>query len=70
MALLGCSVRNDYDDRVYRVASVGQDDRYAGGSFAQLVSLDERQDFLEVDVVSLLRDFAVIPWTADDLISG
>lgn len=61
MALLGCTVRSDYDDRLYRVASVGQDASYAGGSFAQLVSLDERTDFQEVDVVALLRDYAVVP---------
>jgi hypothetical protein len=61
VAFLGCTLRQDYSDRTFQVVSVGEGDQWAGGGHAQLVSLDEAREFLEVDVVTLMRDFAIDP---------
>jgi len=60
MAFLGCVLRQDYSNRLFQVTSVGEDDTQAGGGFAQLVSLDEAQEFVEADTRTLLRDYAVV----------
>jgi hypothetical protein len=60
MAFLNCTLKQDYSDRLFRVTSVGESNTHAGGGFAQLISLDVVQEFLEVDTVALLRDYAVV----------
>jgi hypothetical protein len=61
VAFLGCTLRQDYSNLSFQVVSVGEGDEWAGGGHAQLVSLDEAREFLEVDVVTLMRDFAIDP---------
>lgn len=60
MSFLGCTLRQDYSNRLFQVTSVGESDMHAGGGFAQLVSLDDAQEFVDADTRCLLRDYAVV----------
>ena len=59
MSFLGCTLRQDYSNRLFQVTSVGESEAHAGGGFAQLIALDDGE-LTEADTRSLLRDYAVV----------